>query len=48
MSDEAEEDDDVSVAWEDLIPAASGGDIVLGRRGNPFSGGAVSHGWFSC
>ena len=28
MSDEAEEDDDVFVAWEDLIPVASSGDIV--------------------
>jgi hypothetical protein len=28
VSDEAEEDDDVSVAWEDLIPVASGGDIA--------------------
>ena len=27
-SDEAEEEDDVSIAWEDPIPVASGGDIV--------------------
>jgi hypothetical protein len=28
VSDEAKEEDDVSVAWEDLIPVASSGDIV--------------------